>query len=252
MIDHNNNDDIAEMAAAYALNALSPVEASMMEQHLRSCDRCREAVAEMRGVVGLLPYSVDLVEPPAHVKTRLMDRIRTESTPRPVTAPAAAPIEQPQQARGGFWSTLFGRTFPLAAATAALVLLLGMSAVVVQQRRELGQLREAYALMTAPQTQAATMRAGDIQAKMYAAPNMEKAYLVVEGLPRLPEGRDYQVWLKEGDRFVSAGVFHPNGRGEWMLEAPETIGNYEWIGITQEPSGGSPGPTTEPIMGGDL
>jgi hypothetical protein len=47
-------DPYREWDAAYVLGALGPAERRYYEQHLQTCDACREAVAELAGMPGLL------------------------------------------------------------------------------------------------------------------------------------------------------------------------------------------------------
>ncbi|MBD5785629.1 zf-HC2 domain-containing protein [Cellulosimicrobium terreum] len=47
-------DPYREWDAAYVLGALGPGDRRVFEQHLASCDGCREAVAELAGLPGLL------------------------------------------------------------------------------------------------------------------------------------------------------------------------------------------------------
>lgn len=48
------HDEFATWDAAYVLGALSPADRRAYEEHLRECDRCAAAVAELAGVPGLL------------------------------------------------------------------------------------------------------------------------------------------------------------------------------------------------------
>lgn len=48
------HDEFATWDAAYVLGALSPADRRAYEEHLRQCDRCAAAVAELAGVPGLL------------------------------------------------------------------------------------------------------------------------------------------------------------------------------------------------------
>ena len=49
-----SRDPFAQYDAAYVLGALSPADRRAYEEHLRSCDRCADAVAEVAGLPGLL------------------------------------------------------------------------------------------------------------------------------------------------------------------------------------------------------
>lgn len=78
MSDH---DRLATWDAAYVLGALAPSERREFESHLATCDRCRDAVAELGGLPGILGR-VDrdrahalLVEEAAAPPVDLVDRI---------------------------------------------------------------------------------------------------------------------------------------------------------------------------------
>lgn len=78
-VDHDDPDAIAEVAAAYALDAVAPHEARQVREHLPMCVKCREVVAEMMDTVGVLAYAAEPREPPAHLRQRLLERSRGES-----------------------------------------------------------------------------------------------------------------------------------------------------------------------------
>jgi len=50
----NGHAHYADWDASYVLGALSPAERREFETHLESCERCRESVAELSGLPGLL------------------------------------------------------------------------------------------------------------------------------------------------------------------------------------------------------
>lgn len=70
--------------------------------------------------------------------------------------------------------------------------------------------------------------------------------ITVENLPPLQPGQVYQVWLIEGDRPLSAGVFdQPDGR----FAVAADIADYSAIAITIEQGPlGSLAPTSDPIV----
>lgn len=72
---------LAEWDAAYVLGALVPADRRRFEAHLEGCDRCREAVAELAPMPGLLARAgwhdaAPAPEPPADLLERLQDRAR--------------------------------------------------------------------------------------------------------------------------------------------------------------------------------
>lgn len=246
-----SHEPYAENAAAYAMNALDPEEARAFEEHLRGCAECPTTVAEMRSVLAMLPFAVELVEPPPQIKQQLMRQIRSASATDGAAAdpsPQAAPTPQPTPPRGTFWASLSRGTFARGAALASLVLVLGMAALLVRQQRELDELRRVQAIVGSPRAVAESVRAGEIQAMIYAVPDSPTAYFVLDGLPRLPAGRDFQVWMLAEGGPVSVGVHHSEGSARWFITAPRPMREYDGVGVTQEPSGGSPAPTTQPIL----
>ncbi len=275
-IDHDDPDQVAEIAAADALDALDPEQARLFADHARSCVQCDEAVGQMREVAALLALAVPPVEPPTHLRRRFLDRARSEPQemihPRPPyeSGGAVAPIATE---RGGFPPTLRARWLPLLPSVGLLVALLVVSIVLLQQRDRVKQLQSQVALQQAtigrqqaqldrqsrvqsliasPNASIRQMQEGGIQARVVTAPNSRTAYLVVTGLPPLQPGRDYQIWLRTGTRFVSAGIFHPDRSGDLLVDAPAPMKEYRGIGISQEPKGGSPAPTGKILVGGSL
>lgn len=49
-----NHDEFATWDAAYVLGSLTPGDRRQFEEHVRDCDRCAAAVAELAGIPGLL------------------------------------------------------------------------------------------------------------------------------------------------------------------------------------------------------
>lgn len=77
---------------------------------------------------------------------------------------------------------------------------------------------------------------------------------MVDGLPKLDESQQYQLWLiKDGER-TSGGVFSvtSSGYGWVYVRTPDPLASYQAAGITIEPAGGSPGPTGDKVLGGNL
>lgn len=65
-------DDARDLAPGFVLGALSPDEASAVRAHLATCAQEHAEFAELGGVVPYLADSVDPVEPPAGLRSRLL------------------------------------------------------------------------------------------------------------------------------------------------------------------------------------
>ena len=159
--------------------------------------------------------------------------------------------------------------FLLTAANVVLCLSVGWwtwqvqrEAALVHQRwqdvqRQLALQRQAFTLITAPEARPVVLRSdkADSRARglLLLKPDDPHAVLIVQDLPPLPQDRAYQVWLGWGDRQRdNGGVFRVDEQGFGLLyiTAPQPFTTYQRVGITEEPAGGSPGPTSPRVIGG--
>jgi anti-sigma-K factor RskA len=74
--------------------------------------------------------------------------------------------------------------------------------------------------------------------------------LVVDGLPVLAAGQQYQLWLNTEGVKDSGAVFSVNEAGYRgiELESPLPLESYETFGITVEPQGGSLAPSGARVL----
>src|SRR5688500_7951894 len=79
----------AELAHAFALQALPAGEVAAAEAHIASCPACRRELASLRPVIDrLVSWPVDVLRPPASLQARLALRIAGETGTPPVAPPA--------------------------------------------------------------------------------------------------------------------------------------------------------------------
>jgi len=77
--------------------------------------------------------------------------------------------------------------------------------------------------------------------------------VLVAQLPPLQPGRVYQLWRIQGNNSpASAGLFHVDSQGYTTaaLPADQQPQAGEIVAVTNEPDGGSPGPTSKPLIAG--
>jgi anti-sigma factor RsiW len=120
-------------AAAYVLGALEPAEEAAVREHLRTCPEPHDEFAELGGVVPYLAElpGLELVEPPASLRDRIMAAAAADLAERGATKPtAAAALASP--ARTLAWAARI-------AAVVAIVVLGGWNLVLQ------GQLSDARA-----------------------------------------------------------------------------------------------------------
>lgn len=78
--------------------------------------------------------------------------------------------------------------------------------------------------------------------------------LAVLDLPPLPDDLVYQIWLFKDGLRTSIGTFtvDATGYGQTVIQLVAPVGEFDAIGITVEPAGGSSDPTGDQVLVGDL
>jgi anti-sigma-K factor RskA len=78
--------------------------------------------------------------------------------------------------------------------------------------------------------------------------------LAVLDLPPLPDDLVYQIWLIKDGMRTSIGTFtvDASGYGQTVIQLVAPVGEFDAIGITVEPAGGSSDPTGDQVLVGDL
>ncbi len=259
-------DELRELLPAYALGALSADEAAAVESALvgsagnslrRELNSYQELVVQMA--------TAKPVVPPAGVKERLLARVARE---KQVALPPPAPRRMPATV--------------MAALAAALVLAVGLGAYSLVLRDSLGRsestlaaLREREVLLRDSLAQRETTLNAILEAQaqlrvahLVAVDNVpgpgiqffwnerqKRGVLHAFGLPPARAGRAYQLWLIQDGKPVSVSVFNSDADGHALVEnlsLPETSRGTTLVAVTDEPAGGSPGPTTAPFLAGPL
>ena len=72
--------------------------------------------------------------------------------------------------------------------------------------------------------------------------------VVTNGLPALPPGKVYQLWLIGKTKITSAGLLPPAKAGQTPPVLATGVVKGDTLGLTVEPAPGSAQPTTKPIL----
>jgi anti-sigma-K factor RskA len=238
-----DHEAIEGLIPAYALGATDPGESRVVEAHLPSCVTCRALLGEYRQVAGDLLYAIKPMSAPPAMAERMRRRLQS-----------ARPEPKPQS----WWTRL--RVRPAVVALVAAVLLLALtnfywfSRVQGLQRSTEPAVSFAWLANAAAIPLRADGSGGWAQGVMYAPLDAPVALLCVYGMPALTPDKTYQLWLiKDGQR-DSGGLFQvtPDGFGLLVVRPEHPLSEYSAVGITVEPAGGSPGPTSPRVLGANL
>jgi anti-sigma-K factor RskA len=255
-------DSLRELAAGYALGALSAEEAQQFEAALaRSPDLARE-VAEYREVNALLATGAGTATPDPTLRDRLIARIR-ESKVVPL-APRRPPIV-PLLALGLAASAVLAaglglRVRSLGGQLRARDSALGVRDSVLAERegklaareRTLNTLLEAEADLAIAHLTTTGPNTPGIQ--LFWNRKASSAVLHAFRLPPAPAGRVYQLWFMRDGVPVPSQTFNSDPDGHALVQAftvPEG-GGFGAAAVTIEPEGGSPAPTTPVLLFGAI
>ncbi|WP_020500231.1 anti-sigma factor [Sciscionella marina] len=235
------NPDVHTLTGAYALDALDDLERASFERHLAECPDCAREVREFQETAARLGAAAAVTTP-----QRLRERVLAEVARTRQFSPAGP---RAGRARPGRWTMRITGLVAAAAVIAAAVL--GVD--LWQTGRDLSgtqsRLAEISTVVNAPDAKSAKGTASNGgTATAVVAPSERRAVLVVAGMPPAPADRAYQLWFMGGGKAYSAGLLRRDDRGGFAPVLAATVPGAEQVGLTLEPSGGSPQPTTQPLM----
>jgi anti-sigma-K factor RskA len=214
--------DVHSLVAPYALDSLGDEEERGFEQHLATCERCREELAGLKEAAASLAYGVAGPEPPTALKERILTQARTERSN--VTA-------LPRRRRG--WAA------PLAAA-AALAAAVALGFGVWSATRP--ATKDAFsAVLARPGARLVPL---DGRGAIAVAPDGTAALAFT--VPPAPAGKAYEAWVIQGGTPKPAGLFE-GGDGTSVLDIEQPVRRGAVVAVTLERDGGAKRPTQTPL-----
>ena len=228
--------ELHTLSGAYAVNALSEVEATEFRKHLDACPACREEVRELQEAAALMGASVSIA-PPAHLKANVMlaaDRL-------PQLPPKVRHLSSARKSR--WMPRILG-----AAAAVVMIVAAGFGISQLQQGPDDLRAASVSEVFNASDAHKATMETSNGgKISVATSPSLNKMAVDTDELPDLESGQVYQLWAIADGEAESAGLLDDPDQGAAMDMPSEGVE----VAITVEPSGGSDRPTTDPIMSVD-
>ena len=226
-------NDIHDLVASYALDALDEEERAEFERHLAGCESCTRELAELRNTVASLAWAAEGPEPPGHLRSRILERARVEAQVVPF------------RPRRRWLTPALG-----AAAAAAACVAVGLGIWAASVSSDLDRERE----LRAAQTEALELVA-DRGAKLVPLTGAEgslvvagngRAALVICGLEPAPSDKTYEAWMIRGTP-TPAGLFDAKDDCS-AVPLEGTVAPGVTVAVTREEKGGVEAPTTEPLF----
>jgi anti-sigma-K factor RskA len=249
------------LAGAYALDALTGADRARFERHLARCEPCAAEISGLREVTARLA-ATDAAEPPAGLTQRAVAaaaRTRqlpplTRGTPPPRRLAAAAFSGRAAGAASGgpfrrVWLPRLALT--VAGAMVIIAAALGLAARGAQHQLQQDQ-RHGHEIAAVLTARDATMISARVRtggtATIVMSAREHALVFAAAGLAALPSSRCYELWLMGpgGDK-PAAMLPEPKGGMTGPVLATR-LQPGEHLGLTVEPAGGSPHPTSPAIL----
>lgn len=243
---------VHDLVGAYVLGAVTPLEATLVEEHLAACDACRQLADELRDAEAMLPALAGEMEPSPGLKSRLMEAVRADATAMPAETvarredPRVVPFPARPQARRGRERGRFNMLLAFAAVFALVIVGVGIG---VWRLWGTGQPAPAMQVALAG-TPAQPAIEGSL--RYYAGGRLT---LDVHGLKSLPPGRVYELWLIRGHYRLIRGVgaFRPSSGGQGQLTAhSDSVAHYTLACLSVERASGASRPTFPLVALGNI
>ncbi|HXC51408.1 MAG TPA: anti-sigma factor [Candidatus Limnocylindrales bacterium] len=274
------HEQYTEDLTLYALGVLDGAARIALERHLASCAECRAELERLRSDVARLALSQSDASAPARARERLLTAIANE--PKTTLGPKVMPLAR-RSAWGPVGWVAAAAAVLVAAATwersnvleqrqsvleqqhAALEQqrislekqLAELQTKYVEGRTEIAKAREMLAAFTAPGARHVTLVSTEEkpqpQGKAIYVAERANLLFVANNLPPLAAGSAYELWLIPPDGApLPAGVFTPDAQGNAVVMNPPLPAGtgVKAFAVTVEPAGGSPAPTTKPMLVG--
>jgi anti-sigma factor RsiW len=217
-------DDLHELSALYALDALEGAELARFEEHLDGCERCRAEILGMRTAAASLAFAVDGPAPPAALRSRILDAARAEGQNvvplrprRSIAVSVAAAVAVAATAAAvafGLWAASLDHS--LSGERAAL--------------RILGDPRARHIPLT------------EMRGALVVAPSGEAA--LAADLPAPPPGKVYEAWVIDAKNAVQRAGTFTGQRTTLTTRVPSGA----TVKVTLERTGGVDSPTSQVLL----
>ncbi len=232
------HEEMNELYELYVLGVLEPEAAAEIDEHVHTqCEYCLRHIQESVALTSAMSGIAEEQKPPARLRQRVIASVKPES-------------------RSRNWLFAMGGLSVACAALLAVAIWSAGSASTYRARiagleSERNQLREAVEILSKSDTRTVQFgRADNPHGRVFVNPNQGLVF-VGSQLPQLASDRTFQLWLIPATGAPeSVGLFRPNSAGDFVQvrTTPIDTARIHAVAVSVEPPGGSPAPTTKPVL----
>lgn len=215
-------ENVHELSALYALDALTGEDRARFEGHLDECEDCREQLAGLRAAGSAMAFAVEGPPPPLELRERILDAARAEGQ-------NVVPLQRRR-------SLAVSIAAAVAVAASAAAVSLGVWAASLHH--SLAGERAAVRILADPNARHVPVPSP--KGELVVAPSGEAVLSV--SLPAPPKGKTYEAWVA-APAATRAGEF--DGR---TVRLTQRVPAGAQVMVTVERSGGVDSPTSTPLL----
>lgn len=214
-------DEPHDLTAAYALDALDEADTELYEEHLRTCERCREELASLTPAAAALAHVAPHAAPPPELRAQILEQAGSErANVRPLVRRRSL--------------------LPAVIAAAAACAIAVLAVWGISLHHDLARRNHLLAVLGDPAAQHVALKGA--RGTLVVRRNGDAA--LVASLPRAPSGKTYELWLIKGGAPRPAGLY---AGGRSVLVRGQVVPGTT-VAVTVEQAGGASAPTTKPIL----
>ena len=240
--------DLHALSGAYAVDAIDDeAEQEKFERHMHRCQQCAGEVRGLTETATRLALAASR-PPPAGMRDQVLTAVAQTRQLPPV-------VEQRRRARRPRAAIWTGRlpllSYGFAAVCVGVAIVLFAVLTGTRDQLDQAQARNAAlaAVLAAPDRHGVTQTAsGGGRATLVYSLHRHALIFSSHGLPTLPPGEVYQLWLIGPPQVRSAGLLPAGPAGQAGPVLATGVVRGDAFGVTVEPAGGTSKPTTTPIL----
>lgn len=254
-------ESLHDLAAAYALGALSADETQRFEAFMATSPETQREVAEMRDMAALLALGQNDPAPSTDLRDRVLARIG-EGKVTPIRGSAAAPAGR--RVPPVYWGALAASLLVAAGLGWSLTglkkdvaalqdIVANSEATLAQRQQELEDRDATLSQILGPGVKLYQLTAsGDPDPGVQLFWDQPRNTAIINGyrLKPVPSGQEYQLWFIKDGKPIPSVTFKPGPEGRARVEKIPVPGGgaVSAAAITVEPAGGSQAPTSTPVL----